>query len=262
VAHKPDKVFFMRFSWGDRRQSAYTCARQISKFLTDLAAIDPAFRPWEVFDSVKNDFDGNLKYVGLGSRHIPVVPSNLLKSLLKGRFKTDAYAGQPHRCIMHDLGFMIWFRASRADAQIHCGASSRNMCMIGLPSIGKVGQKILRLPMLTRIAKVAIENWSPDIGIVTSPACNEIMCRDQVRKHAGWITYVADSFEKPVPAPSGATVKKFHRGRLIFATNQRFSSENPKHMRVVRELTDSLQPLNPPLPNPQPSKHQIARKRR
>ncbi len=239
---KPDKAFFIRFNWGPRKESAGQSAVRLNQFLRELSSVDAAFRPWEVFVAGRSSNSDDLRFLALGGKLAPLNPKELTKHLLRGRNWTDPCKGEARR-VIDALGFSIHLVASRGDVEILCGGTSphvKNNCMVGLPSVGKVADRILRLPKLIRIAKVVIRNWNPDIGIITSTNCCLALGDRELEHQAGWITYVSDYFKRDLNVPRSAKIIRAGKGRLIVATKGRFSSGKSKHMAVVKELTRSL----------------------
>jgi hypothetical protein len=88
-----------------------------------------------------------------------------------------------------------------------------------------------------------VQAWEPDWGRVTSDECRSKICRPNANA-VGWLTY-RSLRARAVKLPTWAKVQAInHFGKVIIATEDRFSSEDDDHIRRVQQIADSLLELD------------------
>jgi len=228
------EAFYLKFAWGPRKEDLDQCADRLAKFLSDLSIIDPAFAT----------FLGGRKKERL--YRMPIDPG-LFKRWLAQGVNREEIGNAP----IPDLGFSTSLILNEEDdvafpLRIHCGCYAPrvpNICSIIFPRSGGAARRLLKTPMLLKIAKAVIENWQPDVGIISSDECRRISPLSSFASEAGWITYLPEKLNELTDIPASAQVEKIGNGRLIIATKAHFSSANSNHMEVVKHLAKSLQAI-------------------
>ena len=219
--------FFLRFSWGPRKEALEQCADRLRRFLVDIGAVDPTFTAWR-----------NGRRAG-ENIHFPPNMEQLQRLLAEGVNRKDI--GNE---IMPDLGFSVSLLAAEDDTAMtlgmHCGVYShwnRNVCSIVFPTDGKVADRILQTSVLTAIAKAVVRNWEPEYGVITSHHCSKLTSPKSFETEAGWVTYLSPNSPKLPAIPKPAMVESVDHGELVISTNDRFSSGNPEHVKTVQRLS-------------------------
>ncbi len=219
--------FFLRFSWGPRKEALDQCADQLRRFLIDIGAVDPAFVAWQ-----------NVRRVG-DKIHFPPTSEQLRRLLAEGVNRKDI--GNE---IMPDLGFSVSLLADEDGTPmtlgVHCGVYSpwnRNVCSIVFPAEGEVADRVLQASVLVLLAKLVVRNWKPDYGVITSHQCSKLISPKSFETEAGWITYLSPKSQNLTSIPAPAVIERLDHGQLIISTNQRFSSKNPGHVATVKHLS-------------------------
>lgn len=236
--------FFLRFFWGPRPEEADRCAGRLAAFVSELAKIDSAF--------------GSLRSIDGSGDERPAPPDR--KRLADLLWKHGVNRRDADRSVIPELGFSLTLVANGGDVafpvEVGCGRSTEwvpNRCLIEFPNQGKTSSRLVRAPVLVRIAKAVVAAWEPDHGVVTSLECSRLVQQGGSRLEAGWITFLSGRFSALTTIPSFARVESIVGGRLIVATPDRPSCEDPDYAKFIRSLTASLRSgsckLGPPGPN-------------
>ncbi len=116
-----------------------------------------------------------------------------------------------------------------------------NVCLIELPSFGTDGAEILTIPTLTKLFETVVASWEPDKGLVSSWAIHKAVPQSDDGVNFGWLTYLSPMYE-PIPhlAPPVREVGLGQGGHLIIATDERFSSANPKHLAALQHVISAF----------------------
>ena len=94
-----------------------------------------------------------------------------------------------------------------------------------------------------------VEAWDATWCDVSPFSLHRLLPRDPNRRapryHGGWLTYIAPRFASLIRPPASAiTEHPPGGGVLMIATEERFDVDEPKHVRVARDIHTALAPLN------------------
>jgi hypothetical protein len=222
---------YVSFGWGPRREAIAACAERLTHCLSDLGKLDSAFSSWRCVKESRG-----IPYSQLNS-------SIVSRWLAEGVNRTDI----GHELIP-ELGFSLLLVANEEETalplSIACGMWSprlSNCCSLDLPCSGNTASRLLNVSTLMQVAKAIIASWEPEGGVITSHECSRLVGAPRYESEAGWITYVSDKCAARAAIPEKATVEPVVGGKLVIATLDRFSTANPKHMAIVRQLSRSLE---------------------
>lgn len=235
----PDGYYFGAY-WGNRPEDCSSCARRVHAWLASLTGVDETLTRW----------------YGLGGsreqalRHEVEVSQNALRALLsRGRNRRDA-TGEP----ISELGFAVrlWNGGGSDEAcsiSVHCGghASTKltwvpNSVVLGLPEDGPAAQRMLVVPVLSSLVRVAAEAFDPDWAVVSSTAhVTEERDGSAPLLAAGWLTYLSARAGVLPPLPGGADVRELPPlGSLVVSAADRRAALGEAGLQLAGEIRRRL----------------------
>ncbi len=225
-------AFYVRFLWRSRKEDLAECASRLGRFLESISALDRVFST--VYEAGKTS----------NASLVSPRQEKLEKMLAKGVNKKDI--GKED---MPELGYSLtlWNPDTSEGAvtlRVHCGVYSKhvnNLCLINLPNSGAAVQRLLAVPFLVQLCKAVVEVWNPEHGVVSSMSCSKIAPTANFFAEVGWITYLSDRYDTIPKLPATIRVESVGAdGRLVIATDEVLSPQNPGHVKTVRELASIL----------------------
>lgn len=217
--------------WGPRQETPEECARRAEAFLAAIANIDPAFSRW---------FEGGRSRKDALKR--PIEPSGeaLEKRVRRGRDRQ-----------FESLGYSVWAWNGASDDydasgfNFNCGGYSEglsNRCVVDLPTRGPNADRVLSVPVLTRLLRSMVLAWEPDSALATSTMHRDAVTpEDDAEAFVGWIMYFPRSRGAVPPLPSPVRVEPVEdKGTLIVLTPERLTAENPEHVELGQRVHELL----------------------
>ncbi|ETW23722.1 hypothetical protein MGAST_12635 [Mycobacterium gastri 'Wayne'] len=200
-------------------------ADQVARFLSELAALDPALSGWRDL--------GRSKREAIAKPMVTTNHADLVQRLLDGRHRTDI-----GRQIMEDMGYSVyWWNGAEdnqaaANLNIHIAASALgNHVVLDLPESNAVPSLYTR-DIAQKILHIFVDIFEPDSALWSN---DELLAKQKepdrptedgrgyvsgqlIGQPAGWAIYLNDS--NPVKfdtglLPSGATVELLGNGMLV-----------------------------------------------
>jgi hypothetical protein len=214
--------------WPGRIEPLESYAQRAERLFRGLTVCDPVLTHW--FEQARS------RETALKSQFAPDA-----EMLLK-RFKTKKYQLRPEW-----ISFFAWNGegADNTVVNFSCGSDSPyvvDCCVLTPPLRGQAAERILSAPVLTRILRVMVEAWEPDIGIATSHTHrDEVLKIDADDTFVGWIMYFAKSRGTIPPLPAPVRVEPVEdKGTLVILTPERFTASNPEHVALAAQVQDIL----------------------
>lgn len=230
--------YYIGVYWGVRRESVEMCTQRAVQFLTNLTRCSPYLSHW-------------------------FMPGQSIKEALKHEIGIDAetisqllvagknYADFGSKAI-EPLGFRLslWSpggnSAESSSLTIKCGSYAPipgiNSCVINLPYQGASADNLLHTPMLTTIMEYMVEAWNPDWGVVNSNMYQKMIpFPPSNAPRIGWIIYLSRrrGAIPPLPPPS-KTIALGMQGSLVITTEERFTANNPLHIKAAHQVATIL----------------------
>jgi hypothetical protein len=142
---------------------------------------------------------------------------------------------------------------------LHCGEATpwvSNACVLTPPREGPTAERLLTATTLARILRALVLAWNPEWGLATSHAHRERMTDSaEAGTFVGWLTYFSHRRGVLPPLPLPVQLEPVEDlGTLVLLTPERFSSANPHHLDLAREVSERLEragvlsPLRPESP--------------
>jgi immunity protein 52 of polymorphic toxin system len=224
------ETYYAAVYWGCRVESAEACARRAETFFHLLSRCDPDYTRWfEQADSLKK---------ALQLQFEPT--ADTFVRLLKKRSNR-----------LGKVGFIFGTWTGHAEdarggmVRLICGSDAlgaSNSCFLQLPREEPGTERVLTVPVLTKIMRAMVLAWEPDWGVVTSADLRDSLSQ---KAHAGtflgWMTYLSRlRGEVPaLPAPV-CTEAVEDQGSLLLLTPERLTASNPEHLALARRVQDVL----------------------
>lgn len=225
--------FYLGAYWSAREETVGACADRAVRWLARLREIDPAFlRCYE---------GGNSREEALSRPVAPDRPT-ILRLLGGDRLRKDR-----DRTTTPVTGFTfgLWNGGEEGESiglMVSCGAYSKrfgNSCVIELPRGGEPANRILRVPALHELIAATVACWEPDHGVVTSHQCLNALNYPVGGIQVGWLVYLSAKYPVADPPPP-VRVEPLGAGRLIVATEERFTAERPEHLEIACGIAECL----------------------
>lgn len=220
--------FYVKISWGPRKETLERCASRAEKCLKELAHCGEVFGGWLA-----------------NSRPLPVDQAAILERLRENK---------KHEDFKEDLGYMLflWNGGSKeTSVSLHTTCSSYNHLFVNysnldLPGRGEVAERLIRWDVMVQLLAALVRAWEPDFGEVMTAEYfhSELDKQTTTRPElplVGWMIYLSNARGSLPALPSHYRVVPVEGfGNTVVATEERFSHERQEHLRAAQELSDLL----------------------
>jgi hypothetical protein len=226
--------YFITACWGPRAETPDRLAARFFQMIDRLKSIDPALDQW-TYDR-KSDLRANR---GDFAAHIA------------SKIERDDYGG-----INSSSGY--WFGARSPDnvapdqrfsIQCHAGKSIGesfvNHVIIKQDTWVQPAEELHRCSIFRSVLLALAEAWKPT---TIEANCGWLVQRKTYDAHfrPAWMRYLCPTLAQEAKPPSCAIVECLpNGGLLLFATEQTFDVDNPRHVAAAEEIAAALAPLRP-----------------
>ncbi len=220
--------------WHQRRESAEECAERAIRLFRSLGELNGAFSNWYGL--------GRSRQEAL-QRRLPLEEQPIAE-LLRRQHKRSRRAGGTE-----DSGFPIVLWNGDEDVasvgvQLRCGSyarSLRNHFGMNFPRAEDRLEPLLEPDLLTGIFRCVVSTLDPEWAVLT--VYRRLIGPEPLgwEPEIHWWTFLsARLVSVPALPPPARTVPLGPSGSLIVATDERFDSQNPRHVAAVANVRDSL----------------------
>ncbi len=238
------RFYDIALRWGAREESTHSCAVRLARMLDSLAAIHPAFRKWN--RQGYNEEQWNKPFCVM-----PPDVDELTDIFERSRQYTDT-----SRELMPDLGFSAsaW---NGSEGPLGVNASWRAGAYGDFPDFPNAVEMnvdgptvdnadLINPDTLKSLFLAMIEAWEPSwASIVDGDYWKPFYEKKPFPPfRSGWMTYFSAPYAKKITAPLSAIVESTKGGGiLILATNEPFTTSDPKHVAVADAIQACLEPF-------------------
>jgi hypothetical protein len=227
--------------WGPRRETPEQLAPRFLQTLETLAPIDPLFRKW---------------FVGRTNKRIPfgsLSDDEIEQYIAAGVSRADDGDPTPQ------MGYL--FRASNGaegtprsvGLYVNAGSSARfsgyiNVAAMDLRPLNAENESAVSMPVLKAAVLALAAAW--DVTWCSAYPATIMGLWPKLERRSplfrmAWMSYLSARFAPMVTPPPTAIVERVPGGGLLMiATAERFSTDNPAHVAVARDIYESLAPVN------------------
>jgi hypothetical protein len=222
--------------WNARKETKYSCADKLSRFLLDLSACDAVFAYWyKLGRSRRQAKQVEIDYTNTDS---------LIDLLERGRNRKDIC-----KEVIEDLGFHVTLwnggeSQNEVGLSITCGLYSTvpglggNCVVIDLPEdLGGLRHADRMANVLATVAKY----WEPDWGGVISRRSRNSRSFVPGMPFVDWMFYISNKLAPSPFVPEPSSIYSVDSiGNLIVIQPEPVESDNPVHMQRVNAVEDAL----------------------
>jgi hypothetical protein len=239
--------------WGPRQENPEACAERLLHMLAPLSLIDPVFSDWFFLGLRKGT---HLAALGQG---------DIAKLIAEGVYRGDS--GEPFPQGGYRFGAANGLKRVPRGVSVRVHAGNlypanyfNNVVSVSTERLNEENATFINLRVFKSALLAVAAAWDatwcgayPDdlLALRTKP--------DPPRPLFGlsWITFNSARFAPMITPPRSAIVENAPGGGLLMiATEERFSTQNPQHLAVARDIEAALAPVNalpwPPDGEPQP----------
>lgn len=225
--------FGIFWSWTPRVETADQVYDRMTKSVSALGAINPAFQSWKVMDfasGMMGLLGGGKKATDMSSRRTlsePAPPKGFMV------LAADDFSAWPDGMAMLCAG------AGRKSLPGMCGTTFQT-ARTDTPDPSIVSYSTLKAIMLALVPV-----WEASYAQAYSSALKEELGGGEGMFRASWMTYLSPILAEQIEPPAGINIedtKDF--GIVLSATQDLFGTDNPSHMRAAKTLLSSLSSLN------------------
>ena len=226
-----DNDYIAGVYWSARKEAAAECSERIVTFLETIRRLHRVFEQW--FETARTPALSEKLPIEVSSPRI----TELLEEDFAVKTKNDASAA--------DLGFRLSFwnlgrHGVWINGNVNCGSYNQWLCngaYLDFSSPGEERDRLVKLDLMTKILKSAVQCWEPDKGIVTSRSFRKEVDSDGTKRSVGWLTYVSRQYGEFPSLPHPVTVETVPRlGGIIVLSPEPPSEEDQSAIQLARTV--------------------------
>lgn len=229
--------YFAGFYWGPRQEDVKKCAARLKSFLDRVAAVDPALQGWRI---VEDNFSGKRLRLRTSKNAIEEL---VAKEWMRKEIGHELVPDGGCRLMLANVPV----GSDQTTVSVGCGAWSkwlRNACVIYLPSVGAVADRMLRVAVMIELGKACVESWEPDSGVVVTHDLLEAVEPERKSEtmprvaEFGWLTYLsAAAYEsRGTISPPSYVVPIGALGHIIVAMDEQPDPSNRTHVKILSDV--------------------------
>lgn len=227
--------------WGPRGETCAELAARFLRTLGELANAGPAFRNWLVFDFERQ-------------RLLDPPDPALMTTLVSERvMRADDGTPTPQS----GYGMTATNTSERSPTTLTLSVDGGNtfpdnyfinVAHLMTEPLNDENAQFVDLPTMRAAVLAFVSAWDATWCGARPAGLNDFESRPKPwRPWFGleWITYISPRFAPLVTPPRSAIVERVPGGGLLMiATEERFSTDNPTHMAVARDIEAAMAPVN------------------
>lgn len=227
--------------WGPRRESPVALAARYVALLDALSAIDPVFGNWFFFGRKK------------GTRLAPLSRAEIIELIAKSVTRDDYGKPTPAGGYIFGAGNGLMKEPRHVTSMLSVGSTFPgpyyiNCITLETASLNAENAAFINSHVMKQAILAIASTWEVT-WCAAYPSDLLDHWREPERKQMhfklAWITFVSSRFAPMIAPPASAISERLPDGGLLMlATEERFSTSNPAHLAVARDIEASLAPLN------------------
>lgn len=241
-----DLSYWIMCYWGPRADTPERLAPRFMRTLEALSRVHPAFSDWQVAFYMRNK---ELPLASLSSADVveAIVEGIPIEEGDTPPLPADGYwfgAGTGRAPDRRD--FYLSFHAGNVSE----GPTLANTARLESYPLCPENASLITLDVLKPALLVLVSQWKPTwcglapLGFGRLEA-ERLPRRGRPSFRMKWVTYLSPRFAPMVTPPPTAIAEYLPDGGLLmFATEERFDKDNPRHLAVARDIEEALAPVN------------------